>query len=105
MLQKVTTMSAAKIGVGSNVYSIQTQDGLLQNGHAKSYGSKPDATHVWMPTEGTTGNGRAHTDLNHTAKQTEGSTLTIHDIHYTVKVKQKACGCSSQNKAILKGIK
>jgi len=95
-------MSAVK----PTVFSVQTQESLVPNDNSKSYGTKSDSTHVWVPTDGDTpANGPTCTGLNHKVGPQKGSTLTIHDINYTVKVKEKACGCSSQNKDILKDVK
>lgn len=101
-------MSVMKVGVGNNTNSMPSQDSLVHNGHTNlSYGTKPETTHVWVPADGSTGIGAPRTDGQNKGAlfQSEGSTLTIHDIHYTVKVKEKACGCASKDKEILKGVK
>ncbi|XP_060589501.1 broad substrate specificity ATP-binding cassette transporter ABCG2-like isoform X2 [Ruditapes philippinarum] len=86
-----------------------TQDSLVQNGTNNSYGIKPDATHIWVPAEGNKqGSGKESSKINRNFSTGttvgKGSTITIHDINYTVKVKTKACCGKTTDKAILKGI-
>lgn len=85
-----------------------TQDSLLQNGSKNSYGISPDATHVWIPSGEKNGTAAEKTGINRNVSTVgnsgKGSTLTIHDINYTVKVKTKACCGKTEDKAILKGV-
>lgn len=99
------SVTVVRIGVADNTMDmpLATQGKLVRNGNVNpTYGSKAEDTHVWVPAEGDTSPGKGQTRQG---LPTEGSTLTIHDIHYSVKVKDKACSCSSRDKAILKGIK
>ncbi|XP_052785141.1 broad substrate specificity ATP-binding cassette transporter ABCG2-like isoform X2 [Mya arenaria] len=77
----------------------------LVNGHTNpsSYGVKAD-THVWVPVDEKTEHRRVGNGSSFPMQQKGGSTLTIHNINYTVQVKEKTCSCSTQDKAILKGI-
>lgn len=81
-------------------------DGLLGNGTKNSYGINPDATHVWIPTEDKMEpqNSKMNRNVSTISTVEKGSTLTIHDIRYTVKVKTKTCFGKTEDKAILKGI-
>lgn len=82
-----------------------TQDSLLQNGSKSSYGINPDATHVWIPSGEKNGTAAEKTGITRNVSTVgKGSTLTIHDIKYTVKVKTKACCGKTEDKAILKGV-
>ena len=84
-----------------------TQDSLVQNGTNISYGVKSESTHVWVPCdESKQGKEKATINRNFSTSGMvkKGSTITIHDIRYTVKVKTKACCGATEDKAILKGI-
>ncbi|XP_053393645.1 broad substrate specificity ATP-binding cassette transporter ABCG2-like isoform X2 [Mercenaria mercenaria] len=87
-----------------------TQDSLIQSGTNNSYGVKSDATHIWIPAGeksqhvNGTGKSEINRNLSVLSPAEKGSTLTIHDIKYTVKVKTKACCGTTEDKAILKGI-
>lgn len=82
------------------------QDPLVGSQKKTPYnGLKNDATHVWIASdEKPVTNGRSDTGLKRQFSGVKkGSTLTIHDIQYTVKVRQKGC-CGTEDKIILKGI-
>ncbi|KAL4240249.1 ATP-binding cassette sub- G member 2 [Mactra antiquata] len=78
--------------------TVYSQDQLLGNGNPKKYNQ--DATHVWVEKPV---NGTQHHSLPMSTKAL-GSTLTIHDIVYKVKVKAKGCCKGTVDKEILKNI-
>ncbi|KAJ8318279.1 hypothetical protein KUTeg_003370 [Tegillarca granosa] len=80
-------MSVKNAETKFNATSIQ-QDHLVENGkgHSKGYGSN----HV--------------VDMSANGQSKNGSTITVHNVHYRVSVKTKPCCGQSQDKEILKEI-
>ena len=89
-------------------YSIR-QEHLINGKQNTNYGSKSDGpTHVWVPADsGRNGDlsSNAKTHLTRVPSVVErGSSLTVHNIRYTVKVKAKGCCAGTEDKEILKNI-
>ncbi|KAH3871078.1 broad substrate specificity ATP-binding cassette transporter ABCG2-like isoform X2 [Dreissena polymorpha] len=72
--------------------------------HDNSYGTKQESTHVWVEVPGGGGKRAGVGNKVEPLEAGQGSTLSAHDIHYSVPVKEKACSCATKQKQILKGI-
>lgn len=86
-VKNINAMSVKNAETKFNATSIQ-QDHLVENGkgHSKGYGSN----HV--------------VDMSANGQSKNGSTITVHNVHYRVSVKTKPCCGQSQDKEILKEI-